>query len=80
MVVIDIEKELRRIKREQRAAELYCWRQTEKQMRSQWAADDAKMAKERAQRLLEWADEPNISEKTAKNYRKRAQRILNKYK
>ena len=56
MVVIDIEKELRRIKREQRAAELHCWREEKKWMGSQWAADDAKMEKERAQRRLEFAE------------------------
>tara|TARA_R110000823_G_scaffold307946_1_gene431356 strand:+ start:84 stop:269 length:186 start_codon:yes stop_codon:yes gene_type:complete len=56
MVVIDIDKELRRLKREQRAFELESWRETEKQMRSQWAADDAKREKERAQRRLEFAE------------------------
>ena len=57
MVVIDIDKEMRRQKKEEREMERIKWNETEKQMRDIWEIDDAKMRRERAIRRLEFARE-----------------------
>ena len=57
MVVIDIDKEMRRQKKEEREMERIKWNETEKQMRNIWAIDDAKERRERALRRLEYARE-----------------------
>ena len=57
MVVIDIDKEMRRQKKEEREMERIKWNETEKQMRDIWAIDDAKDRTERALRRLKYARE-----------------------
>ena len=57
MVVIDLDKQMKLQKKEQREMRKIEWNETEKQMRDIWAIDDAKMRRERAIRRLEYARE-----------------------
>ena len=57
MVLIDIDKEMRRRKKEQREIDKTIWNETEKQMKDIWANDDANDRTARALRRLEYARE-----------------------
>lgn len=57
MVYIDLECELKRIKREEKAAEKQNYIETEKQMRTMWDADDAADRTARALQRLKTARE-----------------------